>query len=566
MNPKTYPRPNRVGRRRLAIVAVVTAALATALTTALAGPVNADTAPSDPGSPSTPTTVSADALPAPQIDGVVWTQAIAGNTVWAAGSFTTARPAGVALGGAGTVPRFNVLSYNLTTGVLNAGFAPQVNGAIRAIAVDSTGQHLWLGGSFTQVGGRTANHIAELNAQTGAVLTGFRGNINGTVNALALRSDKNTLFVGGGFSSADLKKHFNLAALTANAGTLRNWSPTATGGTVQAIAVAPDYSRVVVGGAFTALNSVANPGYGIGSLNPSTGQHQTWAMNSVIRNGGKNAAITTLAADSTGLYGGGYTYGSGGNLEGTFRADWKTGNLVWMEDCHGDTYSVAVTPTAEYVAGHAHYCGNVGGFVDEKATNYRGIAFSKAATQTITTNPVSGYANFAGQPAPSLLQWYPNFNVGTYTGQGQGPWSVAATSQYVVYGGEFTTVNGVAQQGLVRFAVSSIAPNKMGPQAVGQDLMPTSTVSYNRPTLSWQSDYDPDNKTLTYEIWRRDPQATTYTQIASVKGDSSVWNRPTMSWTEPNSLAAGKYFYEIVAVDPFGNQAIGQQTPVTVGG
>ena len=37
-------------------------------------------------------------------------------------------------------------------------------------------------------------------------------------------------------------------------------------------------------------------------------------------------------------------------------------------------------------------------------------------------------------------------------------------------GGEFPTVNGVAQQGLVRFAVPSLAPNKLGPQDTGAGL------------------------------------------------------------------------------------------------
>jgi len=52
----------------------------------------------------------------------------------------------------------------------------------------------------------------------------------------------------------------------------------------------------------------------------------------------------------------------------------------------------------------------------------------------------------------------------TYTGQTQASWSVAGNSQYVVYGGEFPSVNGMQQQGLVRFAVPALAPNKVGPE------------------------------------------------------------------------------------------------------
>ena len=47
----------------------------------------------------TPTnTVTADALPTVQIDGVVWSQAVVGNTVYAGGRFNNARPAGAAGG------------------------------------------------------------------------------------------------------------------------------------------------------------------------------------------------------------------------------------------------------------------------------------------------------------------------------------------------------------------------------------------------------------------------------------------------------------------------------------
>ena len=65
------------------------------------------------------TGVTADALPTAQIDGVVWDQAIVGNTVYAGGQFTSARPAG-ARPGTNESPRSNLLAYNIRTGALNA--------------------------------------------------------------------------------------------------------------------------------------------------------------------------------------------------------------------------------------------------------------------------------------------------------------------------------------------------------------------------------------------------------------------------------------------------------------
>jgi hypothetical protein len=54
-------------------------------------------------------TVGADALPTWQINGVVWSQAIVGTTVYVTGSFTKARPPGVPVGGAGEIAAQNIL-------------------------------------------------------------------------------------------------------------------------------------------------------------------------------------------------------------------------------------------------------------------------------------------------------------------------------------------------------------------------------------------------------------------------------------------------------------------------
>ena len=116
--------------------------------------VSADTSPADPTDPRTPATVALDALPTVQVDGVVWAQAVIGNTVYAVGSFTTARPAGAAAG-VNTVARSNALAYNLTTGVLNTTWAPSLNGQGMAVAASPDGSRIYIGGDFTEVNGET---------------------------------------------------------------------------------------------------------------------------------------------------------------------------------------------------------------------------------------------------------------------------------------------------------------------------------------------------------------------------------------------------------------------------
>ena len=72
--------------------------------------------------------VTADALQTVQVNGVVWTQLVVGNTVYVGGRFSTARPAGAAPG-ASTVRRANLLAFDIRSGKLITSFAPTTNGA-----------------------------------------------------------------------------------------------------------------------------------------------------------------------------------------------------------------------------------------------------------------------------------------------------------------------------------------------------------------------------------------------------------------------------------------------------
>src|SRR6476661_8432145 len=90
-------RGGRPSVRRQVLLALATI-LAAALTTVPTSSVVADTAPANPADPRTPVTVSADGLPTAQINGVGWEQTIIGNTVYVAGRFSKARPAGAAPG------------------------------------------------------------------------------------------------------------------------------------------------------------------------------------------------------------------------------------------------------------------------------------------------------------------------------------------------------------------------------------------------------------------------------------------------------------------------------------
>ncbi|BDZ49550.1 hypothetical protein GCM10025867_17910 [Frondihabitans sucicola] len=196
-------------------------------------------------------------------------------------------------------------------------------------------------------------------------------------------------------------------------------------------------------------------------------------------------------------------------------------------------------------------------------THHRALAFSTAATQKVATNRTSpsGYADFGGKPAPSLLNWFPDFTPGTYTGKGQAAWTVAGTSQYVVFGGEFTAVDGKAQQGLVRFAIPTVAPHLVGPVSSGAGFVPSVTsVVAGTANVSWVANADPDNATLRYEVYRDGNPTPVYTTTQ----DSSVWFRPRIGFTDTGLVPGRSYAYRVRATDPFGNTVRGDNVSVTV--
>ncbi|MFD4422845.1 PKD domain-containing protein [Agromyces sp. NPDC058484] len=544
---------------RLRVLTLSVAAALVASVFVAAGPAAADTSPPDPG---TPVTFAADALPTVQLDGVVWSQAIVGNTVYVGGEFTTAQPAGAAVG-VNTVPRANLLAYNLTTGELISTWNPGTNGPVQAVVASPDGSRVYIGGSFTSAGGQNRYRIAAFDTATGALVSPWNPGTNARVTSLAVTST--TLYVGGIFSSAGGGTRNDLAAFTTASGALLPWTATVANGGVEALAAKSDGSQVVVGGSFTSLNGSSNPGYGLGSIHGTTGALLPWAINSKVRNGTSQGAILSLTSDAASVYGVGYTFGrAGGTLEGTFKASWNGGTLEWVEDCHGDTYSAVPVGDVVYTTSHAHYCGNVpGGFPQTTPwTFYRALAFTNYPDGVAGREPY-GYTNWEGTPAPRLLSWYPEINSGTFTGQSQGPWNIATNGQYLSYGGEFTIVNNKRQQGLVRFAVKEIAPNNQGPRITAAEFVPGGVaLAAGTIRVNWKTNYDRDNESLIYRVYR-DGNMTT--PVYETTSRSVVWNRPTIGFTDTGLVPGQSYTYRLRAIDPYGNTSTGDWKTLTAG-
>ncbi|MGH1547750.1 PKD domain-containing protein [Leifsonia poae] len=526
---------------------------------AAATPAGADTRPPDPTNPASPPTVGASFLPTVQIDGVAWQQTVVGDTVYVAGKFTTARPAG-SPAGSNTTPRNNFLAYNVTTGVLNTGVNVQLNAQAKAVAASPDGTRVYVGGDFTTANGASYYRILAINTSTGQVVSSFRPTVSGQVAGIA--ATDTAVYIGGAFGSVNGTSRTRLAKLNASDGSLVSaWNASADA-TVTTMAVSPDGTRVYAGGAFQNVNGASH--YGLAKLDGTTGAALPFPVNSLVRDAGPNAAITSLSATSDRVYGSGYDFGSGGNFEGSFSADATTGALVWLEDCHGDTYSVAPIGPVLYATGHPHTCRNVGGFPDTNPRTYHHtLAFTKAVTHTLTNDGNTGYANFAGQPAPSLLDWFPDFAGGSFTGQGQATWSIAGDSRYVVVGGEFPRVNNKAQYGLARFAMTTVVRSTMAPDN-NTALVPTATSSTaGQAKVSWTATFDMDNVNLNYALSR---DGDTAHPIYQTTKSSLFWSRSAMSFTDTGLAGGSTHTYRLTVTDPDGNSTAVTGNSVVIAG
>lgn len=506
----------------------------------------------------TPPTISADALPTWQINGVVWSQVVVGQTVYATGSFTKARPPGVPAGGAGEVDALNIFAYDLTTGNRVSSFNHALNAQGRVVAASPDGSKVYVGGDFTTVDGAVRGHVAAFSTATKQLDPNFRPSTNAKVRGIAATSSR--VYLGGSYQSVNGVARKNVSAVAASDGSLLSWAPTVDDGFIWSMVLAPDQSRVILGGTFSSLNG--KPARGMGSLSTSTGATLPWAANTTIRNGGSsNSAITSLRTDGKQIFGSGFAYGSG-NFEGTFAANPTTGKLTVVNDCHGDTYDVLPVGPVLYSVSHAHDCSWIRSFPDTKPR----VRWQRALAQTIapaTTNigPDNYGYNYNGLPASGVLHWFPQLAAGSYTGQNQGPWSMAGNANYVVMGGEFPSVNGKAQQGLVRMAVKSLAPNKSGPTF---DILPERPDPVPKATcrapgvmaVTFGRAWDYDNRALLYEVYRDGNPKAVYRGFRS----SNFWTVPTTGFYDRNLPAKSSHYYQVRTRDLFFNSLWSQRS------
>lgn len=525
-----------------------------AIALAPAAPAAADPAPA--GAAGAPATVSADALPTAQINGIVWDQAVVGDIVYAVGKFSSVRPAG-SPAGQNESTRGNAMAYNINTGEI-LDWAPTTNGTINAIAASADGQTLYLGGDFTTLNDQTVWRVGAVRAADGQ-RTPLGAAANGSVKALSVSADGQTLYLGGAFTQINSSSRQRAAAINLSTQQLTGFAPKVDNYYVRSIVGASDGSAVAIGGAFESVEGSNKPGYGIAILeNDGSLRHNN--ASSVVRGAGAWASVMSVKADEQGLYAA--SYSQTGSFEGVMRLNWTTGDIDYMADCHGDSYDMLPAGDVVYVASHSHDCSNIGGFPDVTNRFHNAVAYTNVSTGTVQATHNKNYKSYEGQNAPTNLNFYPDFTPGKISGATQATWTVEGNDKYVVYGGEFLAVNGTAQQGLVRFARRDIAPNKQGPMDKGGAFK----VSGSSPragvvSLSFKANWDRDDKTLTYNVYRDSMNGQ---PVSSQTVTAGFWERSDLSATDvvdPGST----HRYRVQVTDQWGASTVSDWVTVKAG-
>ena len=514
----------------------VTPAIGVAATAALASPA-APVAVSLPASGSGPGQVlSAVAASSWQTNNIVWSLATVNGVAYVGGQFTSVRPPGDPQG-TGEVARTYLAAFSASTGSLITSFNPTLDGQVTALAVSPDGSTLYAGGSFTHVNGNYHAYLAAFNTSTGALINTWKPTATGSVLSLAVSPNGSEVYIGGNFGKVDGQVRNRVGAVTAasTAGTIEPWAPVVNG-SVTSVAVAPDDSRVLIGGYFSSFNGVTQQG--VGSTDPGTGASEPWALpsNFVPNYSGCLSDIKDIIINGSTAYIAGEGTG-GGCFDGDFAVNVASGSLVWQNDCLGATQSLVVINGMLYKGSHAHDCAfSPGGF--PQVNNPAGGWVSH---RLLTQSLVDG----------SVGHWNPNTN-----GNDLGPRVMATDGTSLFLGGDFTTVNNLPQQG---FAIFRPTPDATPPTRPGQPVV-TST-STGVASISFTGSSDTDDGTLTYRIYRDGGS----TAIAKITAVSWPWALPVLHYRDTGLTAGSKHTYTVQATDgPHGSTVSPASAPVTI--
>jgi hypothetical protein len=285
---------------------------------------------------------------------------------------------------------------------------------------------LYIGGSFTQVGGAPHRGLAAIDAATGVVDSHFNPNI-GPVWTLA--ADAQRIYAGGSFLMANGKPRTRLAAFAFDGTLDSSWIPSADD-RPRDMAFAPDGQSIFIVGHFKNVagpDSVFKPRDSVARLDTNTGVVQPWIAGCPC---------------SSQLYGIGVKIRGTAVYVGMGGSDWvasydlNAGGQFWRTDTFGQTQDVALMGNGLVIGGHFRWVASGPGI--------------DCGTTVCVPRLRLALLSLAG-----ILDqnWDPSM-----TGDYDGVWRLLVNGSQLYAAGEFHQVHNVDQERIARFTDTNSSP------------------------------------------------------------------------------------------------------------
>ena len=194
--------------------------------------------------------------------------------------------------------RRHVAAVDIPSGTVDDTWQPPTpDDDVEIIDVNSTA--VFIAGPFDTVGGVTRNHLAAVDLTTSNLVTSFVADLSGAASTdiVALAASDTKLFVA---IQSYWPTRYDVLALDPQSGQpLLSFQPQIGGGSVHALELSKDGQTLYVGGYFSQFGSPTVPRAGLAAIDATTGALSSWNPQGC-------EAVYALAIQGSSLYAAGY--------------------------------------------------------------------------------------------------------------------------------------------------------------------------------------------------------------------------------------------------------------------
>ncbi|MEI6842882.1 MAG: hypothetical protein WCK48_00005, partial [bacterium] len=399
------------------------------------------------------------------------------------------------------------LAHILSNGTVDTSWVSfsGTGSTVSALAISTSTNTIFVGGTFTSIGGQTRNNLAEISLSTG-LATSWNPGSNGQVTTLALSTS--TIYVGSLFGSIiGGQTRNNLAEVSLSTGLATSWNPNPSGSNIYSLALST--STIYVGGDFTTISG-QNRNY-IAEIYRSSGLATAWDPNS-------DAPVITLALSTSTIYVGSI-FGStiGGQTRNCAAEISLTTGLAttWNPNITGGACTVntfAIGTSTIYIGGNftkinGQFRNNLGEmplfsntptawnpWVQKTAASTSdgdGVLTLSLATSTIFVggNFISAggytsvpYLSAIDNVTKQITSWNPNVN-------GEVDSLTLSTSSTLYLGGKFTSAGGQTRNKLAEVSLTTGLATAWNPNIVDGTIVNSLAVSSDGLTIYAGGDF-----------------------------------------------------------------------------